>query len=113
MKPLVVYVAGPYRAMNGRTVLEHVRNAEQVALEVWRAGHYAICPHLNTAFFDGECENDVWLDGYLEILRRCDALVLCPYWHESEGTQREIEVMKSLGRPVWPSSAQLPVVTDG
>ncbi len=36
----------------------------------------ALCPHKNTAGFGGlpGCSDDMWLQGDLELLRRCDAV---------------------------------------
>jgi hypothetical protein len=85
----VAYVAGKYRAPTVRGIVENIRRAEEVALWLWRNGWAVVCPHLNTALLDGACEDAVWLEGGLEILRRCDALVLVPGWESSEGTRAE------------------------
>jgi len=66
----VLYICGPYR---GRRLVNIVR-ARSAALFVWRCGGVALCPHLNTAFFDGKMPDQVWLDGDLELLSRSDAI---------------------------------------
>ena len=81
----VAYIAGPYRAKNGRTVIENIREAEAVAIKYWKKGYAVICPHLNTAFFDGLCPDQVWLNGDLEILRRCDTIVMMHGHRDSVG----------------------------
>lgn len=106
MKKLV-YIAGPYRAATERAVVENIRNAEAVALMVWQAGHYALCPHMNTALFGGACPDEVWLAGDLEMLRRCDAVVVCPGWHASSGTKAEVAEAKARGIPVFATVADL------
>lgn len=87
----VVYIAGPFRGVDHWAIHQNVRSAEALALEVWRAGAVAICPHLNTEHFQGSLPDDVWLEGDLEILGRCDAVLLAPRWETSSGTRAEIE----------------------
>ena len=91
----VAFLSGPYRAGNGRTVRENIRAAERAALVWWRRGYAVICPHLNTAFFDGELPDEVWLEGDLAILERLrpciDAAVFLPGWQQSEGSRIEFD----------------------
>jgi hypothetical protein len=105
----VVYVAGKFRSTNpdGTSnawgVCQNVRAAEEVGLAVWKLGHAALVPHLNTAHFqdaDG-LPDKLWLDGDLEILRRCDAVVLVPGWERSKGALAEITAANQLGIPVF------------
>lgn len=88
MKP-VVYVAGPYRGANAWEIEENIRRAECLALNVWRAGAAAICPHANTRFFQGAAPDDVWLDGDLAILLKCDAVLMTHDWERSTGARAE------------------------
>lgn len=97
----LVYIAGPYRSTTENKVYENIQRARAVALEVWTLGYVALCPHLNTAFFGGECPDDVWLKGDLEILARCDALCLVPGWEASSGSRAEIEFAQEKGIPVF------------
>jgi hypothetical protein len=97
----VVYVAGPFRSPTHWGIVQNVRAAEAVALEVWRAGAVAICPHLNTANFQGALPDEAWLAGTLELLRRCDAMVLVAGWETSTGTGAEIKEAKRRKMPVF------------
>ena len=85
----VAYVAGPYRASTPWGVHLNIEAAKAVAFELWRMGYAVLCPHANTAMMDFGCD-EVFLDGDLEILKRCDLVVVCPGWESSEGTQAEI-----------------------
>ena len=85
----VVYVAGPFRGKDSWEMEQNIRRAEELALEVWRAGHAAICPHTNTRFFQGAAKDEVWLFGDLAILERCDAVLMTPNWERSEGAKAE------------------------
>jgi hypothetical protein len=97
----VVYIAGPYRAPTPWQVLGNVRAAQEVALQVWKLGAVALCPHSNTGLFDGECVDEIWLEGDLELLRRSDALLLTEGWQASRGAQREYQLAVELGLPVF------------
>ena len=97
----VVYIAGPYRAPTPWKVLANIRTAQVAALEVWKAGAVALCPHSNTGLFDGEAEDQVWLDGDIELLRRCDALWLVAGWYRSTGARAEQDLANELGLPVF------------
>ena len=99
----VVYVAGPYRGKHESDVVRNIRNAEAVAIRIWQAGHCALCPHKNTALFGGLADDSVWLAGDIEMLKRCDEMVLARGWENSTGTLREIEVCKSEGIPYYTS----------
>lgn len=89
MRNIVVYIAGPFRADTHWGIAKNVRKAEEAALEVWKAGFTAICPHLNTAHFQGELPDEEWLEGDLEIILRCDAVLLIPGWTASKGSVGE------------------------
>jgi len=101
MKPTerVAFISAPYRAKNGRTVRQNVRQAEKYALKYWRLGYAVICPHLNTAFFDGEAPDDTWLAGDLAFIERLDpatdVIVMLPGWLESEGSLAENRLAKA------------------
>lgn len=68
------YVAGPYRADTVRGIIENIRRAEEVALELWKLGFAVITPHKNSALFDGAADDSVWLAGSLELMRRSDLI---------------------------------------
>jgi len=101
----VVYIAGPFRGPNSWEVEENIRRAERLALEAWRAGFAVICPHANTRFFNGAANDSVWLEGDLEILRRCDAVILTYDWERSSGAKKEKQFAEELKIPVFYSVA--------
>jgi len=103
----VVYVAGPYRAATTWEIERNTRAAEELALQVWRAGAAAICPHSNSRFFQGSAPDEAFVDGYLEVLRRCDALLLVKDDLRSEGTQGELAEARARGIPIFTSLEQL------
>jgi nucleoside 2-deoxyribosyltransferase len=97
----VVYVAGPFRGKDHFEIHTNICNAEALALKVWRLGAVAICPHLNTAHFQNAAPDDVWLVGDLELLRRCDAVIMTADWQRSQGAVSEHEFAKHHGIPVF------------
>lgn len=97
----VVYVAGPFRGPSAWAIENNIRRAEELALEVWRLGAAALCPHTNTRFFQGAASDEVWLQGDLEILRRCDAVIVVPNWQNSSGSVAEVAEAARMGIPVF------------
>lgn len=103
----VVYIAGPFRGPSHWAIAENIRNAERLALEVWRLGAAAICPHANTAHFQDAAPDDVWLKGDLELLNRCDAIIMTEDWQESSGATAERHFAISKSIPVFYRTADL------
>jgi nucleoside 2-deoxyribosyltransferase len=108
----VVYIAGPFRGANAWEIEQNIRRAEELALEAWRSGFAVICPHTNTRFFQGAAEDRIWLDGDLEILRRCDAVLLTADWERSSGARAEVDVARALGIPVFCALGELVAAAD-
>ncbi|OFV81968.1 MAG: hypothetical protein A2Y78_00085 [Acidobacteria bacterium RBG_13_68_16] len=98
---IVVYIAGPFRGPNSWEIESNIRRAETLALEVWRAGAAVLCPHTNTRYFQGAAPDEVWLDGDLEMLRRCDAVLLTADWQRSSGARAERAEAIRVGIPVY------------
>lgn len=92
----LIYVAGPFRASCAWEIEENIRRAERLALEVWRRGAACICPHTNTRFFHGAADDAIWLNGDLEILSRCDGLIVAPGWANSVGALAEVKYAQEL-----------------
>jgi hypothetical protein len=103
----LVYIAGPFRGANAWLVEQNIRKAEALALEVWKLGAAVICPHTNTRFFDGAAPDAVWLEGDLEILSRCDAVLMVEGWEQSQGAVAESVFATDKGIRVFTSLADL------
>lgn len=96
---MLVYVSGPYRG----DVKANIETASQVAAQLWEIGHAVICPHANTAHFEERC-TATWEDyirGDLNMITRCDALVMLPNWQESPGAVVEHGYATGLGVPIY------------
>jgi len=105
----LAYVAGRYRSPTLRGIVENIQAAERVALNLWRIGFATLCPHKNTAYFDGAMPDETWLSGDLVMLARCDLLVTVPGWEESVGARAEVDFAELHEIPVyhWPEHADV------
>jgi len=93
----VAYIAGPYRGKTHYDIEKNIRAAEEVAIKYWRLGFAVICPHKNTAHFDGLAPDDTWLLGDIEILKKCDIIVMMENYQQSEGAKIELETASKNG----------------
>lgn len=107
----VIYVAGPFRSPSTYVpghqdhwgIQTHIMEAMRFALEIWRLGAAALCPHANTFCFQNAAPDSVWLDGDLELLRRCDAVFMVPGWPSSQGATAEFREAQALNIPIFQS----------
>lgn len=97
----VVYIAGPYSADTIWKTKTNIQAAEKLSAQLWMMGAAVICPHINSGFFDGIIPYRSFLKGYLEVLSRCDFLVVLSTYEDSSGTMKEIDKAKRLGKPVY------------
>ena len=96
----LVYIAGPYRAPTPWGVEQNIQAAVLAAAQVWAAGLAAVCPHANSAHMEGVTTDENFLAGTLEMLRRCDAILVIEGWKNSEGARGEVDEAVRLGLPV-------------
>ena len=100
----LVYTAGKYRGGTIWGTRQNIRLAELVMGDLVCMGLSVICPHKNTALMDGIVspnDHEVWLAIDLEMLKRCDAIVMLPNWINSEGAKAELEKAKEWGLDVF------------
>lgn len=97
---MIVYISGKYSKGD---ISENIANARRVAIELWEKGYTVICPHLNTQHFEVDCNipYESYIYGDMEILARCDAILMLPQWEESDGATQEKERAVLLGMPVY------------
>jgi len=99
---MLIYVAGAYSAPTLNERIENTRRAADVARRIWKAGHAAICPHLNTFEFQHDVGDfkkswGTFLPGDFEIIINCHAVVFLPGWTESRGACAEYAFAKWCG----------------
>lgn len=104
----LVYIAGPLSGADHWEIQQNVRRAAEVGFRVAKAGAHPVIPHTNTgALFVGTLTPEFWCEGTLELMRRCDAVVLAPGWMDSAGALAEREEAKRMGLPVFCDVADL------
>jgi len=100
----VAYVIGPYRSKIGaHGIKKNIDKAEDTAKRLWLLEFAVICPHKNTAFFDGIAPDEIWLQGDLELLSRSNLAVTVDGWEKSEGSTQEVNFCKENKIPVYHS----------
>lgn len=97
----IVYLIGPYRGSTPWVVTRNIERAREVAAKLWALGIPVICPHTNTGMMDGVADDNVFLRGDLEMLRRCDAALVIGNIARSEGSQGEVLEANRIGIPVF------------
>jgi hypothetical protein len=107
--PLLIMVAGPYSAATAEERAANLQAMNAAAVEVRRRGHIpvigvnAALPVLEAA---GLPYTHPWMmDIALALAARCDALLQIG---RSAGADREADVLRSLGRPVYANLRDLP-----
>ena len=101
MKRPVVFVCGPFRAGPHGTVKQHVKRAEEAALEIWKMGAVVLCPHLNTANFDGLLPDERFLEGAIELMARSDSVYMLQNLEFSIGAKRERAIAQERGMRIF------------
>lgn len=100
----IYYTAGPYGAATREQRDVNAQRAAHVAQQIWKLGHVAICPHLNTYEFGNVgtmLDHMTFLPGDFEIIFRCDGVVMLPYWEDSVGAKAELFFALWLDLPIW------------
>jgi hypothetical protein len=97
----IVYVAGKFAGANDWERYKNVRRAEHLGFAVAEAGAMPLIPHMNTAHFHGTLTDEFWYEGTLELLKRCDAMVLVPGWEDSRGTAEELKWARVVEMPIF------------
>lgn len=87
----LIYIAGPFRGPTPLAVRRNVEAARDLGLRVAEAGGYPVIPHTMTSEFDKLITDEFWLQGTMELLRRCDGIVLHPNWVVSRGAKAEYD----------------------
>lgn len=86
----IAYISGPYRSKFGKLgVIYNILKARKYANKYWKLGCAVICPHSNSALFDGIVHDKVFLKGDLELLKFADCIVMIPGWSKSRGARIE------------------------
>lgn len=115
----VVYIAGPMSADDSFQFERNCRAADELAAWLHQRfpSELAVINCLSSnrhydglCYFRPHCEeeearisHDDWLAKDVEILLRCDAVVLLPGWQNSLGATIEVKAAKDKGLPIFDS----------
>lgn len=107
---MLIYIAGPYRHVEGgKTVEQNILAARRTGLQViqLQLNMFPVIPHLNTANMEldaPEIGDEYFLKGTMEMMRKCDAVLLTDWraYDKSVGTQKEVTDAYYRGIPVFP-----------
>ncbi len=105
----LIYVAGRFSAPTREGVEANIHAAALVGLEVAKLGACPVVPHSNTSLpeYEDVQPYQFWIEATMEMLRRCNGVVLVPGWEESSGARGEVAEAQRLGLPVFRTLAEL------
>jgi len=97
----LLYIAGK---LNG-DACEYIRNMNTMVNYAERVRQLGCavtvpCNDFIQGAIIGEYNYDDYFDNNVELMKRCDAIALCPNWMGSKGVTREIEIAQDLKIPV-------------
>ncbi len=105
-KPMLIYISAPYSLGD---VVTNVRFACEIGDKVLAKGHIPFIPHLSHFWhFLSPKSYEEWLKIDSAMIPRCDALLRVN--GESKGADREVEIAKEKGIPVYYSLEDIPDV---
>ena len=104
----VIYLASPYRAKDEWGVWTNIVSAHISAKQLWAKGYAVISPVSNSAWMGEMDDFEKWMEGDLEILSRCDILVLNYGWEKSRGCRMEFKKAIDLDMPIYYSVEDVP-----
>jgi len=114
----LIYVAGSYRADHPYQVKLNIQAAERTGMEVAKLENaFPVIPHCCCAHWDGLRDGQYFIDGTMEMMLRCDAVLLVlgsnlrtsADYKSSPGTVGEVEAARKTGIPVFTKLADLRV----
>lgn len=96
------YICSRYRGTKEQ-IAEHIKYAKKLTREVLLQGHCAITPHLymTSCLDDSDTkEREIGLKAGIELLGKCDAVIVGLQFGISSGMEAEIKEAQRLGIPI-------------
>jgi hypothetical protein len=101
------YLSAPMSAATAESRNRLRFAALEASLQLWEGEALHYCPHAaSPAIGTTDVEYERWMAMDLEVLRRCDWIVMVGDWAKSAGCKREFNLAQSLGIPVAFSVAE-------
>jgi len=100
---ILVYVAGKFSGKTRAAVERNIAAAVDVGVRIAEIGAMPLIPHANSSHprFERVQPYQFWIDGTLELLKRCDAICMVNGWAESSGATGEKRWAQTHGMPVF------------
>lgn len=115
MKPLRIYIAGPYSGSDFDAVKRNVCNAIDAGIKIFKKGHYPYVPHLTHLIKERADETGcalTWHDFIrwdMPWIDVCDALLLLD---RSPGADLELERAKNIGKVIYYAVDDIPNLSN-
>jgi hypothetical protein len=97
----LVFIAGRFAGANAWEIARNTHAAEAVALQVAELGGMPVVPHSLGRSMFGTLPEEFWRAGCLELLGRCDGILLLPSWSSSPGAGAEARHADKRGIRRW------------
>ena len=99
----LLYIAGRYRGISDEQIKLNIEAAKYFGLLAIEMGWYPVIPHMNTTHMEKltSLGDAFFIDGTLELMGRCDAVLMIPGWEPSVGASAEHHRAKRLGIPIY------------
>lgn len=111
----LIYIAGAYTAPTAVQRGANVQRARETAANVAALGGFPVTPHQMQLGIEDAGDEPFWYEGTMELMRRCDAVVVAPMSAASRGVTREVNEAHRLGKPVFyidPVANDLPALAS-
>lgn len=106
----LIYIAGPYTAETPEGIQENVEAAQQLGREVmslFPGKVLAVVPHSMGKGLESQGDYAFWCAATLELMRRCDGVVLRHNWCDSPGAVNEVNEAIRQKMPIVVESGSL------
>ena len=110
----LIYISGPISASARYIEYDNCLHARQWAQMVMEIGAAVHCPHL--VYLCGLIDILEWEDFLamdIEIIRRCDAVLMIGPWQGSKGCVEEYNAAQKFGIPIFTTLSQVRDFVEG
>ena len=101
MRPKLIYIAGPYTPTEESSVEQNIAAARKVAEQVASPKIFPIVPHNTGTAIEHIGDYQFWINGTIELMHRCDAVLAMPTWERSRGATDEVRDADRVHLPVF------------
>lgn len=110
------YLSGPVSGATAAVRNRHYFQALDISHQLWELEILHYCPHANSPRIGAtDVEYTEWMRMDLEVLRRCDWVLMVGDWAASDGCKREFNLAQALQIPIaytTQEAARLSILLD-